>query len=408
MIERAAASWRTALHPNVLGIAALVAVGCGGHVDLGRSAPSGTPPPVTDDHELNAQTTNLATVDAALLSSLAIDDEFLYFTSRLLGGEAKLWRCQKANCLATLAVIYSPRFVDEYGLRLFTRRLGWQQRAGYGYALDDVEMCDAPDCNGPHLVPGAKFEIWDEDFGYWFDSKNASLDRCPLSNCATGNTVLASSLPTPETALDFALADGRVYWSIDEGILRASVDGSKAAERLTLGKVTEWTSSRLDQESSSDVTVVDMELDGPYVYAALRIGNQNANQTLDCDSCRPGIAVARWRSSQDGAAREWVLSNDADLADLLSLRVFGGEMVWGTAGGELWSCLADRCSTSKRQIGIQNARSVFAPVRQPLDFVAIDEQAIFWLSVPCLPTSWDCISNSSPLWTLKRTPRIPQ
>jgi hypothetical protein len=149
-----------------------------------------------------------------------------------------------------------------------------------------------------------------------------------------------------------------------------------------------------------------MELDGPYVYAALRVGNQNANQTLGCDTCKPGIAVARWQHSVAGAAREWVLSHDADVADLIRLKVFGGAMVWGTATGDLWSCLADRCSASKRQIGIEDASSSF--LRWEFDSVAIDEQSIFWLSVPCQPSSLDCSSSSIRDWTLKRTPRVPQ
>jgi hypothetical protein len=191
--------------------------------------------------------------------------------------------------------------------------------------------------------------------------------------------------------------------------MRAGKDGQKAPERLTLGASTEWTSSPSSADFSSDVTVLDMEMDGPYVYAALRLGNQNANRTLDCATCKPGEAIARWRYSEDGRAREWVLSNDPALTGLVHLRVFGGELVWGTITGELWSCVADRCSDSKRQIGVEDASATFPRSRGfAFDSLAMDERAIFWLSVPCWPGSFDCSPEGHRVWTLKRTPRIPR
>jgi hypothetical protein len=161
------------------------------------------------------------------------------------------------------------------------------------------------------------------------------------------------------------------------------------------------------------------ELDGAYIYAALNLSNQNANATLGCDTCTPGIAIARWQHATPGAAREWVLMHDADLTDLIHLRVFDGEVIWGTANGNLWSCLANDCSASKRQIGVDDAMSKVAPVpptdpsrvdwvSPELQFIAVDEQAIFWLSAPCNPKYLECSNSGSGDWTLKRTPRIAQ
>jgi hypothetical protein len=266
-------------------------------------------------------------------------------------------------------------------------------------------MCDAPDCTNR---VSDTFEVWDESFGYWFDFDHFSLYRCKLSDCSAEKTLVASSISLQKRPRDVTLADDRIYWAIaGEGIMRARVDGSTRAERLTLGSVTEWTTSRLGQEFSSDVTVIDLAMDGPFVYGALRVGNQNANQTLGCDTCKPGIAVARWQYSAAGGAREWILKGDADVADLVHMRVFGGEVVWGTATGNLWSCVADRCSTSKRQIGVEDAW-VRSSQPERFDSLALDEQSIFWLSVPCSPNSLECTDNGRRDWTLKRTPRIPQ
>ncbi|HET7544848.1 MAG TPA: hypothetical protein VFK05_33505 [Polyangiaceae bacterium] len=390
----------------VLCVATLVAVGCGGHVDLGRSAPSGSPEPVTNERELAAQTENLVTVESTEMSSLAIDGDFLYFISWVVDNSPKLWRCQKSNCSATLSVVANPLSEAETELRLNANRLGWQ-RLNYDGNTPGLDMCDVPDCQSRHSLTGANFVSWDESLAYGFNDDYSSLYRCPLSGCSAGKTLLASSLSGRPA--DFSLFDGRLYWSIDEGIVRASVDIPSPAERLSLGNVTEWTPATSGQESPSDVSVLDMELDGPYVYAALRVGNQNANETLGCDACKAGIAVARWQHSASGATREWVLANDADLAGLHHLRVFGGEMVWGTNTGDLWSCAADRCSTSKRQIGIEDASSHFGLVRAQMDYVAMDEQSIFWLSVPCWPRDFYCNPNPNAraVWTLKRTPRIP-
>lgn len=391
-------------------VAALVAVGCGGYVDLGHSMPTGTPPAVTDESELNAQTTNLVALDVTGVSSIALDGEFLYFGSWRAGAsENKLWRCQKSNCLATLSVIANEVYAE--ALQLNANQLGWPLDDGNKSSL---EICDIPDCKNRHLA-AAKFDFWEEDAGYWFEWSSASIYRCSLPDCAAGKTALASSLPIRRNApvghavpRDFTVAEGQLYWSLEETIMRVGKDGQKAPERLTLGPSTEWTGSPSSADFESDVTVLDMEMDGPYIYAALQLGNQNANTTLGCDTCKPGVAIARWRYSEDGRAREWVLSNDPALTRLVHLRVFGGELVWGTITGELWSCVADRCSDSKRQIGVEDASSSFPRTWGfEFDSLAMDESAIFWLAVPCQPVVLDC-SLTGPVWTLKRTPRLPR
>jgi len=383
----------------VLSVTAILAVGCTGHVDLGGAV--SRPDPISDDRELASQTTNLAKVKAPLVSSLAIDENFLYFIAG--GAPAQplpLWRCRKSDCWDTLTIVashYGDR-ASSHHLSLNAGRLG---SAGL--------LCDAPGCENRI---GGPFEIWDESFGYWFDRDLGFIYRCELADCRTGTVAhpllkrtLVASRAEPR---DFNLADEQLYW-VDgiEGTMRTKVDGSTPAERLTLGNVTAWTSSRAGLQLAGDVTVIDIELDGPYIYAALRFRNQNANQVLGCDSCAPGIAVARWQRSAAGAPREWVLMNDADVTDLIHLRVFGGEVIWGTANGNLWSCVADHCSVSKRQIGVDDATSKVIPKTIALpsvewQFVAVDEQAIFWLSVPCDPEVLECSQS----WTLKRTPRI--
>lgn|GEM_PF-2803411 len=397
---------------RVLSLTAALLVGCASEVDLGGSV--SPPDPVSDPHELSAQTTNLAQVNAHDFSSLAIDGEFLYFSS---GGSAsgyRLWRCRKSDCWTTLvgiASLDSPWSLPALGLN--GGRLGWPNG-----------MCDAPDCAN-RVSFG--FPIWDRRFGYWFDGLTDSIYRCEIPNCFVGTGVNktwshSSLVASRAQPTDFKLAADRLYWlDLIEGITRASTDGATPAERLSLGPVTEWTASRagLQLDGAGDVTVIDIELDGAYVYAALKVGNQNANATLGCDTCAAGIAIARWQHASPGAAREWVLMNDEDLTDLSHLRVYGGEVIWGSANGNLWSCLASDCATSKRQIGVNDATFKVAPL-PPVDrsradllqpqaqFIAVDEQAIFWLSVPCNPTLLECAPTGSRNWTLKRTPRIAQ
>ncbi|HET7544847.1 MAG TPA: hypothetical protein VFK05_33500 [Polyangiaceae bacterium] len=390
-------------------VLAAALVGCSNRVDLGASL--SPPEPVTNEHELAAQTTNLARVGASQISSLAIDGEFLYFAAAPAPAYPSLWRCRKSDCWATLVTIagadgseYSPV------LGLHAGRLGWRNG-----------MCDAPDCVN-RLSLG--FPIWDERFGYFFDDTVASIYRCEIADCIVGTGfnrawrgTLVASRAQPRY---FTRAEDRLYWlDVVEGITRARVDGMTPAERLSLSNATEWTTSRAGLQLAGDVTVIDLELDGAYVYAALNVSNPNADARLGCDPCTPGIAIARWQYATPGAAREWVLMNDADLTDLIHLKVFGGEVIWGSADGNLWSCLANDCSASKRQIGVRDAMSKVAPfpssdpsrvdlIQPDFELIAVDEQAIFWLSVPCYPHHGDCSVTGTVDWTLKRTPRIAQ
>src|SRR4051812_7409492 len=73
---------------RALSCALALVVGCGSEVDLGRSV--SPPGPLSNEFERAAQTTNLVNVTAGSFSSLAIDGEFLYFTS----SRRKLWRCR--------------------------------------------------------------------------------------------------------------------------------------------------------------------------------------------------------------------------------------------------------------------------------------------------------------------------
>src|SRR6478735_743889 len=85
---------------RVLSFGAALVVGCGSDVDLGRSV--SPPGPVSNEHELAAQTTNLVQVNTRGFSSLAIDGEFLYFTTSGFLIENRIWRCRKSDCWATL------------------------------------------------------------------------------------------------------------------------------------------------------------------------------------------------------------------------------------------------------------------------------------------------------------------
>lgn len=393
-----------------LSFAAALVVGCGSQVDLGNSVSS--PGPVNNEQERAAQTTNLANVTTSEFSSLVVGGEFLYFgTSRF--STRRLWRCKKSDCWNTLVTIANGTdafedFVPRLGLS--GGRLGWMGG-----------MCDAPDCTNRVSF---SFRIWDERFGYWFNGDDSAIYRCDLANCLAGtgdHQVYRGSLVASRAEpTDFRLAESQLYWlDLVEGVMRAHVDGATPAERLSLGSVTEWTSSRarLQLDGGADVKVIDLEVDGAYVYAALNVGTQSAKATLGCETCTPGIAIARWQHSTPGVAREWVLMNDVDLTGLSHLRVFGGEVVWGTDSGNLFGCLANDCPKSKRQIGVQEVTSKVAPIL-PVDlsradrlppegqYVAIDEQAIYWLSARCNPQRAECSTTGAGDWTLKRTPRI--
>lgn len=138
-----------------------------------------------------------------------------------------------------------------------------------------------------------------------------------------------------------------------------------------------------------------MKVDGPWLYVLVERPRVWASDG-SCTGCALDYDLARWRYAEDGADREWVILDDVTFDQGYFRGVFDGEVVWSAPDNGLWSCLADACAATKRQIGIGGTISVAKSV-------IADDQFLYW-------TSTDCIDGREcgPEWTVKRTPRIPR
>lgn len=86
------------------------------------------------------------------------------------------------------------------------------------------------------------------------------------------------------------------------------------------------------------------------------------------------IDLVRWRFNEPGTPRELLLSADSSLNDFKLMNAFDDEVVWATANGDVWSCLASDCAATKRQLGVN------AYVEQSVNsgpFVVADDQYLY-------------------------------
>lgn len=374
-------------------LSACLVLACSGRVDLGRAAVGSRPEPSTNEIEAAAKTTGLVKVNAIFVSGLAVDESQLYLTS-LAHNESDsyyLQRCRKSDCWRSLTSIARLGW-PILGIESNARQLGWVNE-------DGLQLCHAPDCRDVEVVQGATFQdgwsgpyVWDLDFTYWFLNSDRAIYRCSLPNCASGPESVASNA----WALYITLVGDQLYW-LDEtyGILRTATDGTTHPEQLTLQEQTAWVPLSPEIPDTREYSVRDITLEGAFIYAALAAGDWGANG-LSSTNGTPGIELARWRYAEAGAPRELVLTADPTFDSCTFMRVFDGEVVWGTGDGNLWSCLAKNCAASKRQFGVDGN----------VDYgrsMASDEAYIYWLSARC-----NANSNCGDVWNIKRTPRIPQ
>lgn len=386
--------------PNSMRVArilsACLALACSGRIDLGGAATGAPPEPNSSEVEAAAQTTGLMKVNAILVTGLVVDRTYLYLKS-LANAESDsyyLQRCRKSDCWRSLTSIARLGW-PKGGTQLNVGQLGWVNDLG-------LQLCHAPECRDVELVQGATFApswsvvfAWDQGYAYWFLQPDHSIYRCSLPNCASGPELVASNA----WALDMTLVGEQLYWlDYEYGILRITSDGKTQPEQLTLQQQTAWVPLRVELATTPGPSVFAIAIEGPFIYAALVVDESWKSSP----SSRPfaGTDLVRWRYADAGAQRELLLTADATFDSSMFMRVFDGEVVWGTSDGNLWSCLAENCAATKRQFGVDGN----------VDYgrsIASDEQYIYWLSGK-LSGKCEATGTCPDVWNVKRTPRIPQ
>lgn len=359
-------------------------IGCSGKVDLGGPALATAPKPTTHKAEIAAATESILTLKAEWITGLAADAHWLYLTSFAENGTDAFYlqRCAKSDCWSSLTTLGKT---GRSGSSLFLQegRLGWVND-------DGLTLCHTPACQDPTLIDGAVFApgshaltTWADSQLYWWLPDDSSIYTCTLSDCAATRKIVVTAAVTEKLLLlgDF------LYLHTGSRVLRTSRTAARQLEELSFSDTTAWKAAELSLPQ--DLVAADMDLDDAWLYVA-------TSPTL-CTSCEREVTLMRWRLDEPSAVAEQVLGQDATLDALVFIRVFDGEIVWSTTTGDLWSCRAENCQATKRQMGVQS--NVASGQPRGGESVVGDAEFIYWLSTP------------NPLgdkpWNLKRTPRLP-
>jgi hypothetical protein len=359
---------------------------------LGGGSTSAAPDPISNDVEHAAQTTGLMRINTSNLSALLVDDSHLYLSSNPSdeSGDSSLQRTNKTESWRNVDTIASQGVLLS-ATALSVGKLGWVNYKG-------LQMCDAPNCSDIQVVDSVTVDAsysepiaWDATNVYWPLLSDHAIYRCDLPRCQLGPQLVA----TNAGPLSLAVVQEYLYWhDATYGILRTPLDGSAQPEQLTLGEATAWVSRSLSTGVTQSPCIHHVAIDGPFVYASLMV-EPDCTPIASSDS----VSLVRWKYAEPGAARETVLNNDTSLYEAAYMLVFDAEVVWATIGGDLWSCRAEQCAATKRQLGVKAYIDFAMNYRNGP--IAADDQYLYWFSGECYnpgPESEAC--------NLKRTPRI--
>ncbi len=365
--------------------------GCGGQVDLGGGGPPQAlpPEPAQNGAEVAAGTVGLARFAADFVTGLAADGTNLYLLDHVYLDQvypsSYVHRCQAADCWSTWTLLHSFAG-DATDFELQGNRLGWANKS------QGLQLCRVPECGNIEIANGVAIEVtsldtvtWDDDFVYFYLYSDSSIYRCSLADCHSTLTLLTDGVVS---AHKIVVSDEFLYMLASGNILRLAKDGSSAPDQLALEGPTAWEPLPGDTLASPN-RIAGFAVDGPWIYAVL------GKELVSCAGlgCYESAQLVRWRHSAPGAAREllatYVAPPDSSLWSL------DGELVWVSADDIQWSCLADDCAATTRQLG---SIGIFGRG----GYVAGDADYIYWLSTACPDTGCPQMAN----WNLKRTPRI--
>ena len=393
--------------PRFCTLLALGVLGCNGEVDLGGPSTNGSATSDTVARQVEAAAgTEVVSHFQGIrnFTTIVTDKDYLYFETLDSSTNASIQRCRKSDCSGTLKLLTQPfNYSNVTGLILQGGHLSWLDgKAG-------LKVCEPPDCANERVVQGYAGDAWtatgpsvmmDESQFYWYLFVDSAIYSCALADCIGGPKLLA-----PNVQLNsMVVVAGYVYW-VDQapGVMRAAKDGSGTPERLNLDGQGTWGASLLDTSGLKALYGVDnIAVDGPWIYATLYSDASVSTGSSNCTNCVAGKNLIRFRHSEPAPALEW-LHLDGTKPQAAGYdggfdAVFGGELFWVTQEGNLWSCLVDNCSATRRQLGANfynySANSGFA----------VDDTDIYWLSTPYPAGS----THFGQDWNLKRTPRIAQ
>jgi hypothetical protein len=398
---------------------------CGGKatVDLGGNSSRGAgwadtkPSGATPAASASASPETL--YDGDFVRALAVDETTIAAAIEDSSGH-HIDLCQLADCQATLQTIYEEStlecgdsgsiFPSRFDAVLISHgEVIWAACRNDSIYLAGCSTTGCPD--GPreliHLASGPVALAASADWIYWWQrGPQAKFARCPRADCEVAEIQpFPNELDTLDSNRGSLLVDepsGTLYASGGAMIAQVPLDFSGGPTAFyqdpvgtdglaVVGDYIYFTLSSLELPVTHEPGVLSIAVDGPFIYAALQLGaSDNGGRSMNA----AGTDLVRWRYAEVGISREVLLTGDASFDKCTFMRVFDGEVVWATVNGDLWSCLAEACAATKRQLGIDgdvdHGNSITA-----------DEQYIYWLSNRSTPAG-----IYSDIWNVKRTPRI--
>lgn len=390
-------------------LALLLLSGCGGNVNLGGKGSAGSgsggtdgAPQASTDPDLAPSEPVAKLADDFSLGTLAVADEFLYFSGVNAKQAGELYRCRKSNCDETRELLTSVGGIIA-SLQVFDQRLGvtsydasqpggecWLGSYALPSATDErIAIGDLPagSAVSPQFLGG---------FVYFSVGVESGIYRCALPDCPNGPERIGRAERAAPGQINLCADAELVFWTDRMLIYRAGNYGQEPARALLPdAELSDAPAGivRPDFDPMDDVEA--MAAGDGFLYAAI-----NATETgASCGATCPRHVV-RWPTS--GGPSEELFSIEEMVQRLF---LSDGELAWISLQtglpdqrSTLSTCRVEACEATRRNLGKVTTRGLVA-----------DERDLYWLEAQ--GGVLDAGSGSVPeIWLrqIRRAPRLPR
>lgn len=391
---------------------ALLLSGCGGNVNLGGkgSAGSGSGSGGTDsasqaptDPELAPSEPAAKLADDFSLGTLAVADDFLYFSGVNAKEAGELYRCRKDSCDRTRELLTSVGGIIA-SLQVFDQRLGvtsydtglpggefWLGSYALPSATDEriaVRGLPGGSAVSPQFLGG---------FVYFSLGVESGIYRCALPDCPNGPERIGRAERAAPGQIHLCSDGELIFWTDRRLIYRAADYGKEPARALLPdAELSDAPADITRPEFDSIDDVEAMAAGDGFLYAAVNPAETGAQCGASCPR-----HVMRWPTS--GGPSEELFSTEEMV---LKLFLLDGELGWLSLSFQpgdpdqlpvLSTCRVEACEATRRKLGRVSARSLVA-----------DERDWYWLEAQVVER--EAGSASVPELSfrqIRRAPRLP-